>query len=681
MAGLSGEKAIVLTPQVDIKSETDAVQLVYVGPVAKAPYHYPASSATANGFLWQNVQPSNPENVMDRGPTVTYQVGIGLSWCYYFQPTGDDAATTTASVNAAPMLPAGGNWRLPTMQQHPTYTQGGQDNKAFYNPATGSPIFTFRSLPLNSITQNAEVKINGYAISTPSSILAPLISQGFAKDKIPLWATTYPCGRDDGPFLGYTTSTLSGPAKGTSNINDIDTPRDAMVKLEILELQNAINAPNARQWGATAICTNATFIATITEPFIASPFRYGNTFEQPGLSRIYSLSIQLTLERIKRMIIAAPFRIGPYNNATAVGTVQWLAEPAVVLSGSTGDITNSPQVAAVAQVPPAAGGNPGCTGAAACNRQIALMAPTLNTLVLNPDALTLSQQPAFMVTSTESTQVYRTPFAFTPAFDQQTDVTSATIVLSTVPATMWICGIPNGTAMGQTGAVAAGGQRNGYQMEDFALSISKITVNALERVGILLTYYQPDLYRMAVQNGYAGTYAEWRTGSGAFLPLSFVNDLCMATGETDGQKMKTNFQVTVTFDAKEQFAAAGRDGAGWFPTQWELVLIPVVDAKLAIGGNSAQLLIEGSTGAQVRALLAQSGPKLWPSAITTEQTQGQLHGGGFFDHVRSFANGLAKGVHSAAVYGDKIAGHLRTASQLVNSVMGGRDTGGDLMLA
>jgi len=78
--------------------------------------------------------------------------------------------------------------------------------------------------------------------------------------------------------------------------------------------------------------------------------------------------------------------------------------------------------------------------------------------------------------------------------------------------------------------------------------ITKINLQIGNRAGILAEATPQSLYRMAVKNGYQGTWDQWYNVCGSVLCIDFAQDIPLGLLEAPGTLSKQNMQFTVTFN-------------------------------------------------------------------------------------------------------------------------------------
>ena len=672
-AGIVVPAELVLDPLIDLRSETDGVETVFKGPVTKAPLKYKADSATDTNILFQNVTPSSTETVLSRDFMIKYSFYVAYTFVA-------DVCTVLAGADAENpenyFLQIGGNLNpgqgnpvvLPIVRP-PAWSQYCAPLPASFDVADGVTIpiyldprrdmrygtvgaFCPRSLPLNSVTRNVDLKINGAAIPFSSMELAPLWTATQEDIGITGWNSTFPFGRDTG-VVELSQAQVSGLGKYDQKaVQGWKTTR-AQQKCTVVGFQQDSGAAAV----ANARAYRVILRYDINEPLVVPPLRYGDAFDYAGISRVANVTIAMTLQNITRMLsmnsvvsfVATNTAVPAFDTAAHIAAFlpQFYGLPIVTFGGS--DLT----------LP--AGATVGAEGGTfTFNNNLtakALAAPELSIMYAVPDQITLRQQPQFVIYPYELYQMYTTPVAIKslnpiPEANAAWECMSPAIRMATLPSRIYIFAQPSIASKGLFELRARTDKPNGMNITDHFLSIEKVNVQFLERVGQFTTYSASDLFRMSSANGYRGSEWDWRYRTGSLVILDTNSDICLSPREADGQNVVATFQVTVngSFDV-QHFARMYAKTTDIANIDYTLYIVASIPGKVIIGGGQMQVVTEGPNQAQVFSLLSRGGSNLQPKDIkhNSSASAANAAGGGLLSAMgrvgrwaRKQAVGLAK---------------------------------------
>ena len=224
-----------------------------------------------------------------------------------------------------------------------------------------------------------------------------------------------------------------------------------------------------------------------------------------------------------------------------------------------------------------------------------------------------------------------------------------------------------------------------YWHPDAYASISKVSVNFANSVGLLSTNSPFGLYQMSKKNGLTSniTYSQWVgkydsasttivapattpsevsnnpgcTGVGSLLVIRPSEDLGLSDGEASGLMGAFNLQLEMTAECIDPYATAGNE------VEMEAFVIVINEGELAIdvAGN-------GSTNAKVGLISEADVLKAELQNVDYYDVQGVPVGGDFLGGLRNFAKGLHHGAKNVASVVHTAANVLPRVSNGLKSV-------------
>lgn len=654
MAGVMLETQLALMPLLNVKAATEAIQVVEKGPVTCAPLDYPADSWSDTTLLFQNIVPASTRLAIQRNFMLSCSFLVGYS-------IGGTPATLARGatplmggvdvMDAGPPLPA--PWQI-------EYDRCVDEPIAIVGLNTAVYGIRMRSLPFNSIVSNIDLKINGQATSFQGNELAdlwPYITEPSGNRRYLSTTPFYQSAACTSSSMAVNDTTFANRASDMPG-GSVESlrPQHACTSIRIVGVQGTAG-------GDTTEGLNLVYQVDVQEPIIIPPLRYGETYDEAGLSRVMSFMVNLTLNNLLRAIV--------------VNTNLPISPAGAVADGSIANLTVSLGSNGIT-IPgfTAAGGNV----VAPLTLGKITSPPKLTLLYAQPDAMTERGDPQFPIYECDLIQQWQSPvteISLTAAVVNvaiQTgkwSATSSTIRLPSIPSTLFIYAKPSMSARQANVPRAATDPPNGYNLADTYLHITKCTINFMDRVGMFSTYDEVGLYRMSVKNGYRGSYRRWKYLSGSVLIVNISEDLCLAPREAPGQSVYSTMQVTVEGDYSVQrftLAPTALGGTSVCQIEHTLYVATSIPGKAIIGGGQAQFLTEGPSSGQVYSLLAGPGTKLQSNDFNTTDDGGAggPKGGSFFSKMKHLARkGLSRGVSFLSDHPEILSGAMGALSNLI----------------
>lgn len=154
--------------------------------------------------------------------------------------------------------------------------------------------------------------------------------------------------------------------------------------------------------------------------------------------------------------------------------------------------------------------------------------------------------------------------------------------------------------------------------------INTITITFNNRVGLLSSATQQDLYQIAVKNGCNSSWNEWTNNVGSVLCIDFGEDIGLPINEAPG--LLGNYQMQFTVNITNTSAAA---------VTYSLYAVVVNEGTYSIIDGSAQHMVGVLSHADV--LNADRNPE-----VSYEKSE-HVYGGSFWDSLKKFGSDVASG--------------------------------------
>lgn len=134
---------------------------------------------------------------------------------------------------------------------------------------------------------------------------------------------------------------------------------------------------------------------------------------------------------------------------------------------------------------------------------------------------------------------------------------------------------------------------NQYNLDTYA-RITNINLQLGNKPGILAEAQPQVLYRMAVKNGYKGSWDNWWNTQGSVVCLDFSEDIPLGTLDAPGTLSKMNMQFTVRYDNLyfDRQRGGAANGVNYLPNNLELNTVIVYEGMIVI--KNGQVIEESS---------------------------------------------------------------------------------------
>jgi len=296
------------------------------------------------------------------------------------------------------------------------------------------------------------------------------------------------------------------------------------------------------------------------------------------------------------------------------------------------------------------------------NLSVQIVSPTpqlqLTYIQVDPAIVSIPQAVSYPYESVVYYPKTATTLALSEDATASTQIVSDTIRFQTMPSLILIYARqsmasrlqPSGAQVNCAGRVADAFLSIG----DPASGNGQTSVQIGTRTGLLASASRKQLYRMARDNGYTGSWEDWDYGSGSLLLLDVVKDLGInieagdvIPGEASGN---VNFQISMTVNTSNyKYVAqtqAQREALG-VPagqTPIELMIVAVYSGIATIDPTGTLYSLGELSPAEVSALV-KTAPKDG-SMISSEAVKPTIQGGSLFSTVKSVLGKTARGIQA-----------------------------------
>jgi hypothetical protein len=683
---------LVMDPVINVQENFRPTEIVKKGPVVRSAMVYSADSVSNSIMVYQGIIPPSPDTCIDRKVDVTYD--IVSQWQFpmpIVQTYGTGKETAAECVIAdnctlnsqgfsdgetcylPPIFRVGsgvGNVTFDSTTLTTTYLAPGTGNtQVTVNAAPGSVIrpsqliglmagggnvkgvVVLRNQPMQSVTTNNEMKLNGTSTTVPSGDLSKLVPFLTTRSVGQTALSSGPFSQDTGRFsnsLSDFTANLFGNIANFDSTRNFGSLQRCFTIIPTLESCYIIPAttsaactatPNAppgvkNLWptgsGGGASATGAAtgtvnlyygslttavpqFVCTfswtgIVEPLIISPLRYGDVQYDSGLARINNMTFNMTFSNLYHMLQSG-FQFAHVNGSRSIQIE-----------------TYGPQFL---QAPTFSGSAPTTAGTITCRR------PTISLKYNTPDPMTAARMPLFLVYPHEMIQTFQTPVtASGTGLITNLQVTSETIRLPYIPEKLIVFATASRNYLSTTKSQGS----NVYYGQalfpcDTFLRITGANCKFMNRVGLLSTLSEYDLWFQSYKNGLEMSFQQWKEECGSILIIDTSQDLCVDSKEAAGQNTYSNLQLTVTVDdepTRYQGYSSGAIGDGCGAVDYTLYVIPITPAQCVIGGGQCAFVTSGPSEDTVIGLLSDAATNsVNDTPTSTADVPKAMSGGGF----------------------------------------------------
>lgn len=487
-----------------------------------------------------------------------------------------------------------------------------------------------RAFPVANSASQIELRLNGSATSVGINDYACVYPHLMTNEDAARWSAEMPIQKDD-------SSAYSSP--NTGNANGSGAPFDNRSPFSSYGANPIIPTRASYVWRALAngtatgtVTGNVCYVyqLDITEELLISPMVWGSLMDiSAGLCNLNNLILNIRFQDINRMISAIPYGAG--NQVYVTCTNNLSALPAV---GQTGSFSAS----GTSQI------------------------PTLLVEYITQDPILAARLPQTVVYDYSLIQTYITPGGnWVNTTAPVTNAVLQSLRLASIPSKLMVFARPSKSAL-NTAALA-------QQTPDTFLRITGVQISFNNRVNLLSTYTEADLFNMSVKNGLQDDFNTWRYQSGSLLIVDVARDLGLESDETAGQSNKySTLQIQVSFSASPLAYAAV---AGALP--YDFYILVEQPGKAFMNASECQYILTGPSASTVLSLTSNLDQK-----IDHTDLEGKGVGGSVFSKIGNlFKSGIQ---HLKKVNPEHIAKGVEIAqkglSALGLGVSGGSVAGG-----
>lgn len=437
-----------------------------------------------------------------------------------------------------------------------------------------------RACPLQSASSSIELRLNGSSTSVSINDYACIYPHMIDNSVIGSICSEMPFQKDNNAT--YFNYTQAGPNNGTyANNNPLvqyatntaTTPRGSFV---CTQLYQSAAASGGNRY--------AVYQFDVVEQLFISPMLFGEYMDKnAGLTNLNNLILTIRIADLNRMISTV-------INGTNVFSVTLASSIAVPGAPGTGNVSGAQ-----------------------------FKTPTLLMEYTTPDPILAARSPQTAVydysliqpfissaaTGTTTTFVNTTP---------DTQLTAQSLRLASIPSKLYIFARPSKSALGNS-AVA-------QSTPDTFLRIKNLNINFNNRVNLLASYTESDLWSMSVRNGLKDSFTEWKYNTGSICIVDITRDIGLSSEEDVGQAgVYSTLQVTATFSASP-LAWAGQTTA----LAYDFYVLVEQPGKAFINASECQYILTGPSAAEVLKLTSEMEPKIDHSDLKDNSIGGSVFG-------------------------------------------------------
>ena len=432
-----------------------------------------------------------------------------------------------------------------------------------------------RSAPVQSAASSIELRLNGSATSVSINDYACIYPHLMTDEEIGKIASEMPLQKDNS--ARYAPPNATGPQSGYTDNRSPFSPygNNTSTASRASFTWTQVVAPTAA--GAFSY---AVYQLNLTEQLFISPMVWSSLMDKSaGLSNLNNLILNVRFADLNRMISA---------NLGATNSLQITTQSSINVS-----VNNT-----TVNVP-----------------GIGFKNPTLLVEYITQDPILAAKQPQTLVydysliqpfISPQGSFVNTTPVSTTP-------ITAQSLRLASIPSKLYIFCRPSKSAL--TGALA-------QTYPDTFLRISSLSINFNNRVNLLGTYSESDLWSMSVKNGLQDSFNEWKYFTGSLCIIDIAKDFGLESDETDGQANKySTLQITAQLLATPLAYAAQTQALNY-----DFYILVEQPGKCFINASECQYILTGPSASEVLKLTSEMEPRVDHTEIEGKGVGGSVFG-------------------------------------------------------
>jgi len=429
-----------------------------------------------------------------------------------------------------------------------------------------------RSTPVQSCASSIELRLNGSATSVSINDYACIYPHLMTLDEISKIASEMPLQKDNS--AKYTPSNETGPQDATPDNRNPFAPYGA-------------NTSTASRGSFTCTqlyydATNATGYAVyqfdLVEQLFISPMVWSELMDKSaGLSNLNNLILNCRFSDLNRLVSA---------NLGATNALQLTFQKSIAVVGAPGGIVNGSS----------------------------FQTPTLLIEYITQDPILAAKQPQTLVYDYSLIQPFISPIgSVVNTTADNTSFTAQSLRLASIPSKLYIFARPSKSAL--VGAVA-------QTTPDSFLRIKNLSINFNNRVNLLATYTEADLWSMSCRNNLQDSFNEWKYHTGSICIVDVVRDLGLESDETDGQSNKySTLQITATLSASPVAWSAQTSAINY-----DFYVLVEQPGKAFINASECQYILTGPSASEVLKLTSEMEPRVDHTEIEGKGVGGSVFG-------------------------------------------------------
>lgn len=281
------DNVLVVQKKMDLDVVDNPKNVVYIGPTNQSLFIYPASSASAQNIIFNNICAPSLSTVMGRTLRVQMSVSVNTT---YVTATGVGGQFNALTVAGVPVAIAG-------------------------NGVNGKATACLRATPLANIISSADVRLNGGSTSVALNQYSTIYPFLRSNEDIKRFGAEMPSQCDNG--AKYENLSDTSPFNSVNGNSSVPARGSFLATLTA----TAVNGNN----------TLNTYTLEWTEELLISPFLTGHWQDDVGLCNVNNLTISLRLDDLTTMfscitsggIVSATFNAIPnllveFNSQNAI---------------------------------------------------------------------------------------------------------------------------------------------------------------------------------------------------------------------------------------------------------------------------------------------------------------------------------------------------------------------------
>lgn len=463
-----------------------------------------------------------------------------------------------------------------------TWTVAGNEPTVFNAvDLTGAPAYAGtnnyigcvpRSAPVQSCASSIELRLNGSATSVSINDYACIYPHLMSLDEIAKISSEMPLEKDN--------SAVYNAANGVGPQNAFNDNRSPLAPYNSNPATATRGSFTCTQlyYNASAATGYAVYQFDLTEQLFISPMVWSELMDKSaGLSNINNLILNCRFSDLNRLVSAS---LGATN------ALQLTFQKSIAVAGAPSGVVNG----------------------------VNFQTPTLLIEYITQDPILAAKQPQTLVYDYSLIQPFISPAgSFVNTTADAPGFTAQSLRLASIPSKLYIFARPSKSAL--TGAVS-------QTTPDTFLRIKNLSINFNNRVNLLATYTESDLWSMSVKNGLQDAFNEWKYHTGSVCVVDIVRDLGLESDETDGQSNKySTLQITATLSASPLAWAAQTTAINY-----DFYILVEQPGKAFINASECQYILTGPSSSEVLKLTSEMEPRVDHTEIEGKGVGGSVFG-------------------------------------------------------